>query len=58
MQLKCYFDSTYMTYLALFIHRFHMKTLTYWVYYPSVEASNVINEPKCNKSPKCNNVWP
>ena len=23
-----------------------------------VEASNVINDPKCNKGPKCNNVWP
>ena len=22
----------------------------------SVEASNVINDPKCNKGPKCNNV--
>ena len=22
-----------------------------------VEASNVINDPKCNKGPKCNNVW-
>ena len=22
-----------------------------------VEASNVINVPKCNKGPKCNNVW-
>ena len=25
---------------------------------PGVEASNVINDPKCNKGPKCNNVWP
>ena len=25
---------------------------------PSVEASNVINDPKCNKGPKCNNFWP
>ena len=24
----------------------------------SVEASNVINDPKCNKGPKCNNFWP
>ena len=23
-----------------------------------VEASNVINDPKCNKGPKCNNFWP
>ena len=23
-----------------------------------VEASNVINDPKCNKGPNCNNVWP
>ena len=23
-----------------------------------VEASNVINDPKCNKGPKCNYVWP
>ena len=23
-----------------------------------VEASNVINYPKCNKGPKCNNFWP
>ena len=22
------------------------------------EASNVINDPKCNKGPKCNNFWP
>ena len=22
-----------------------------------VEASNVINDPKCNKGAKCNNVW-
>ena len=25
---------------------------------PSVEASNVINDPKCNKGPKRNNFWP
>ena len=25
---------------------------------PPVEASNVINDPKCNKGPKCNNFWP
>ena len=25
---------------------------------PCVEASNVINDPKCNKGPKCNNFWP
>ena len=24
----------------------------------TVEASNVINDPKCNKGPKCNNFWP
>ena len=24
----------------------------------AVEASNVINDPKCNKGPKCNNFWP
>ena len=24
----------------------------------NVEASNVINVPKCNKGPKCNNFWP
>ena len=24
----------------------------------NVEASNVIIDPKCNKGPKCNNVWP
>ena len=24
----------------------------------SVEASIVINDPKCNKGPKCNNFWP
>ena len=24
----------------------------------SVEASNVINDPKCNKGPKCNNFDP
>ena len=24
----------------------------------SVEASNVINDPKCNKGPECNNFWP
>ena len=24
----------------------------------SVEASNVINDPKCNKGPKRNNFWP
>ena len=24
----------------------------------SVEASNVINDPKCNKGHKCNNFWP
>ena len=23
-----------------------------------VEASNVINDPKCNKGPKYNNFWP
>ena len=23
-----------------------------------VEASNVINDPKCNKGPKCNTFWP
>ena len=23
-----------------------------------VEASNVINDPKCNKGPKCNDFWP
>ena len=23
-----------------------------------VEASNVINVPKCNKGSKCNNFWP
>ena len=23
-----------------------------------VEASNVINDPKCNKGPKCNKFWP
>ena len=23
-----------------------------------VEVSNVINDPKCNKGPNCNNVWP
>ena len=22
------------------------------------EASNLINDPKCNKGPKCNNFWP
>ena len=26
--------------------------------YLSAEASNVINDPKCNKGPKCNNFWP
>ena len=24
----------------------------------TVEASNVINDPICNKGPKCNNFWP
>ena len=23
-----------------------------------VEASNVTNDPKCNKGPNCNNFWP
>ena len=26
--------------------------------YKKVEASNVTNDPKCNKGPKCNNFWP
>ena len=36
------------------------KTLKNWDFSKgvSVEASNVINEPKCNKGPKCNIFWP
>ena len=32
--------------------------LVEYYYCKAVEASNVINDPKCNKGPKCNNVWP
>ena len=30
----------------------------YYGFRHAVEALNVINDPKCNKGPKCNNFWP
>ena len=34
------------------------KSLKIDIFPKGVEASNVINDPKCNKGPKCNNFWP
>ena len=40
-------------------HRETVQTRTDYLLITHVaEASNVINDPKCNKGPKCNNFWP